>query len=80
MNEYAKKEAERIFNEMLFHIEYNCQPSLSFMVAKQCAIVCVNKLIEVSPENKSIVGTKYLTVKELYKEVKKYLENDLDKL
>ena len=43
--------------------------------AKQCALIAVDEIINVAPNDKSIFGTDYLTVKEYWKEVKKEIEN-----
>ena len=41
-----KEKAEELLNKMIYHIEYNCQPSLKTMVAKQCALIAVNEILE----------------------------------
>ena len=37
----AKEKAEELIEKMLYQIKYNCQPSISIMVAKQCALIAV---------------------------------------
>jgi len=41
-----KEKAEELFDKMMYHIMYNCQPTLSEMVAKQCALIAVDEIIE----------------------------------
>jgi hypothetical protein len=41
-----KQKAEELFKSMVFHTEYNCQPSIVSMVARECAIVAVNEIIK----------------------------------
>ena len=41
-----KEKAKELFDKMLYHIMYNCQPTLSEMVAKQCALIAVDELIK----------------------------------
>lgn len=41
-----KDKAEELFDKMMYHIMYNCQPTLSDMVAKQCALIAVDEIIE----------------------------------
>jgi hypothetical protein len=41
---------------------------------KQCALIAVDEMILIAPNDKSIVGTKYLTIKEYYKEVREEIE------
>jgi hypothetical protein len=36
-----KEKAEHLLDKMMYHIKYNCQPTLSEMVAKQCALIAV---------------------------------------
>ena len=40
------QKAEELFKSMVFHTEHNCQPSIVFMVARECAIVAVNEIIK----------------------------------
>lgn len=42
-----EEKSEDLINKMLFEIEYNCQPSLSTMVAKQCALIAVDEILEI---------------------------------
>jgi hypothetical protein len=41
----AKEKAEELLNKMIYHIEYNCQPSLKTMIAKQCALIAVDEIL-----------------------------------
>ena len=40
-----QEKGKMIFDEMLYHIEYNCQPSIKEMVAKQCSLVAVGIIL-----------------------------------
>jgi hypothetical protein len=40
-----KEKAEELFDKMMYHIMYNCQPTLSDMVAKQCALIAVDEIL-----------------------------------
>lgn len=40
------QKAEELFKAMVLHTEHNCQPSIVFMVARECAIVAVNEIIK----------------------------------
>lgn len=39
-----KEKAKEIWDKMIYHIMYNCQPTLSEMVAKECALVAVGEI------------------------------------
>lgn len=39
-----KEKAREIWDKMMYHIMYNCQPTLSEMVAKECALVAVGEI------------------------------------
>lgn len=41
-----KEKAKELLDKMMYHIKYNCQPTLSEMVAKQCALIAVDELIK----------------------------------
>jgi hypothetical protein len=41
-----KEKAKDIFDKMIYHIMYNCQPTLSEMVAKQCALIAVDEMLD----------------------------------
>lgn len=43
-----KEKAKEIWDKMIYHIMYNCQPTLSEMVAKECALVAVDEILEVT--------------------------------
>jgi hypothetical protein len=39
-----KEKARELFDKMMYHIMYNCQPTLSEMVAKECALIAVDEI------------------------------------
>lgn len=39
-----KEKAKEIWDKMIYHIMYNCQPTLSEMVAKECALIAVGEI------------------------------------
>lgn len=41
-----KEKAREIWDKMMYHIMYNCQPTLSEMVAKECALVAVGEILK----------------------------------
>lgn len=41
-----KETAKDLFDKMIYEIMYNCQPTLSGMVAKQCALIAANEILE----------------------------------
>jgi hypothetical protein len=41
-----REKAEDLLYKMMYHIKYNCQPTLSEMVAKQCALIAVDEIEE----------------------------------
>ena len=41
-----KEKAEELLDKMMYHIKYNCQPTLAEMVAKQCALIAVDEIEE----------------------------------
>jgi len=41
-----KEKAKEIWDKMMYHIMYNCQPTLSEMVAKECALVAVEEILK----------------------------------
>ena len=44
-----KEKAIELFDKMMYEIMYNCQPTLSEMVAKQCALISVDEIILSAP-------------------------------
>ena len=40
-----KEKAEELVDKMMYEIMYNCQPTLSEMLSKQCALVAVDEII-----------------------------------
>ena len=42
-----KEKAKEIWDKMIYHIMYNCQPTLSEMIAKECALIAVDEIIDV---------------------------------
>ena len=61
-----KEKAKDIFDKMMYHIMYNCQPTLSEMVAKECALIAVDEILQQILWDKGAV--KY------WKEVKQEIE------
>ena len=59
-----KEKAKEIWDKMIYHIMYNCQPTLSEMIAKECALIAVDELIEHS----------YQVMKPFWEEVKQEIE------
>ena len=45
-----KEKAKELVDKMMYHLKYNCQPTLSEMVAKQCALIAVDEIIEMYNE------------------------------
>ena len=43
-NMTPKEKAKEIWDKMIYHIMYNCQPTLSEMVAKECALIAVGEI------------------------------------
>ena len=41
-----KEKADRLCMDMLLQIECNCQPSIYKMIAKQCAIIAVDEILD----------------------------------
>ena len=39
-----KEKAKELFDKMMYHIMYNCQPTLSEMVAIQCALIAIDEI------------------------------------
>jgi hypothetical protein len=44
-----KEKAKELFDKMMYEIMYNCQPTLSEMVAKQCALIAVDEILNSRP-------------------------------
>lgn len=66
-----KEKAKELVDKMMYEIMYNCQPTLSGMVAKQCAHLTVDEIIR-SHHNLYNVNNKEV---KFYLEVKKEIEN-----
>jgi len=43
--ETPKEKAKDLIDKMIYHIMYNCQPTLSGMVAKECALIAVDEIL-----------------------------------
>ena len=41
-----KEKAKEIYDKMMYYIMYNCQPTLSEMVAKKCALIAINEILK----------------------------------
>jgi hypothetical protein len=48
-----KDKANQLVDGMLYELKYNCQPSITQMVAKQCAKLAVDEVIESRKDDKS---------------------------
>ena len=46
-----KEKAKELVDKMMYHLKYNCQPTLSEMVAKQCALIAVDNIILANPHS-----------------------------
>ena len=44
-----KEKAKELFDKMMYEIMYNCQPTLSEMISKQCALIAVDEIIKSRP-------------------------------
>ena len=62
-----KEKAEELLDKMMYHIKYNCQPTLSEMVAKQCALIAVDEILDLFLEESR--HTRYW--EDVIKEIKK---------
>jgi hypothetical protein len=73
----SKEKAEDLLNKMLFEIEYNCQPSLSKMIARECALIAADEL-----EKQEAVLLGYEMVcsysSEYWQEVKQEIKNSVN--
>ena len=68
-----EEKADELFDKMMYHIMYNCQPTLSQMVAKQCALIAVDEIIEevVESTDNEIKSTRVI----YWQKVKQEIEN-----
>ena len=69
--------AEELINKMIHHIEYNCQPSLKIMVAKQCALIAVDETLRTLNEDirdLDVRGNVLLDLIDYWREVKQEIE------
>jgi hypothetical protein len=48
---------------------------MQYWQSQLCALLMVEKIIEIAPDDKSIIGTKYLTIRDFYKQVYLEIEN-----
>ena len=66
-----KEKAKELVDKMMYEIKYNCQPTLSEMVAKQCALIAVDEILNHHSQEQNLyrIDTYY------WKEVKKEIEN-----
>lgn len=66
----SKEKAKEVVDKMMYEIMYNCQPTLSEMVAKQCALIAVDEILT------QIIGRNdYSFLEKLYwKELKQEIE------
>ena len=68
-----KDKAEEIVDKMMYEIMYNCQPTLSGMVAKQCALIAVDYIITSNPHSNPLNTDVYSTM-DYWQEVKSEIE------
>ena len=58
-----KKQAQELFDKMMYHIMHNCQPTLSEMVARECALVAVDDILNIRMINRIVnrhqLGSEY---------------------
>jgi len=67
------EKAEELLDKMMYHIKYNCQPTLSEMVAKQCALIAIDEIIQ---EVTNSADADYLTLRiHFWKQVKQEIQN-----
>jgi hypothetical protein len=69
-----KEKAEEIWDRMIYHIMYNCQPTLSSMIAKQCAIIAVNEVLGDASKKNSHIHRNGLSDYDYWWEVKQEIE------
>ena len=67
----VKEKAKELINDMLFETERNCQPSVAYLVAKQCAIKCCKEMLNHLKMVDDDAGIKYWNEVEL--EIKNYV-------
>ena len=65
-----KEKAKELYDKMMYHLMYNCQPTLSEMVAKQCALIAVYEILK---SHNNLYGVNSEKTK-YYLEVKKEIE------
>jgi hypothetical protein len=70
-----KEKAMDIFNKMMHDIMYNCQPTLSEMLAKQCALIAVDEILSVIDGLFTEPYLDSLDEKEYWQQVKTEIEN-----
>lgn len=70
-----KEKADELFDKMMYHIMYNCQPTLSEMVAKQCALIAVDQIILEQCKSSELKDARYQDERIHYwQEVKQEIE------
>ena len=70
-----KEKAMDIFNKMMHNIMYNCQPTLSEMLAKQFAIIAVDEILSHITITTNQSGLIRDFQKEYWQKVKTEIEN-----
>ena len=68
-----KEKAKELVDKVIYEIMYNCQPTLSGMVAKQCALIAVDEMIQFA--NKMDGGFSFKDEIIFLQEVKQEIEN-----
>jgi hypothetical protein len=61
--------AKELYDKMMYHLMYNCQPTLSEMVAKECTIIAIDQVLKYSRAHGFIALT------EEYEQIKEEIEN-----
>jgi hypothetical protein len=67
-----KEEAKELIDEM-YAVHSNSASDITLYFAKQCAIIAVNKILDVIKEID--YGLQYLNLRDHYEEVKEEIEN-----
>lgn len=65
-----KEKAKELVDKMMYHLKYNCQPTLSEMVAKQCALIAIDEILSVITNSND-----YYIMSNYYQQVKKEIKN-----
>jgi NifU-like protein involved in Fe-S cluster formation len=76
------KEAKKIISEIRKTLESKVNKDIDMLweltvhhQTIECALLMLNKIIEIASDEKSIIDSRYMTEKEYWKEVKKEVED-----